>query len=455
MSNRISPKPQTFRIDNRWLFAAVLTPVILSTGISPKTFAAGLYRDGVDARSMSLGGITVADAYNPLSALYGNPGALSELQKTELTLSGTGALLHGEFSNHANRDSTLNTQGVLGSAALAVPVGPFRFALGFNPDMALKAGWRYHDTPGGADGATTYGLRGHDSEISLLRTQFGASWQIIPQLSVGAGIGLLYNQNRLNAPYVFQQQPVLRTVKTLLDLNTEGYGYNFQVGVEFKPVKPVHIGVSYTSGSRIESSGHASGNANVQLRNLGLGAARSDFDYDAKVTNNFPQQVAAGVAVDVTSKLRVLVEEDWINWADSFDRLEVKLRNGSNADLNGLVGSSGMNDYVPLRWRDQYVTRLGAEYAVNDNWTVRAGYSYANNPVPDNTVTPLTAAIMEHTVSAGVGYRKDWFGVDLAYQWMLPATVHTGTSILASGEYSNSNLTVSAQTLNLTVNLQF
>jgi long-chain fatty acid transport protein len=422
---------------------------------SHSAFGAGLYRDGIGARSMSLGGTSVANADNALDALFGNPAALSDVEKPSATFSADGAFLHGEFHDLANPHSTLNQAGVFGSLALSLPVGPVRFALGFNPDMALQANWHYRDTPGGADGATSYGTQQQNSEVQLLRTQFGMSWQINSQLSVGAGVGLLYNKNRLNAPYIFQSQPVLRGAKTLLDLNTDGYGANFQAGLEWKPVKPIRVGVSYTSGARIVSSGHASGNAGVQFKNLGLGAARPDFDYDARVTNNFPQQIAAGLSVEVTSKLNVSLEEDWINWANSFDQLEVRLRNGSNQDLNGLVGSTSLNDTVPLRWRDQYVTRLGVEYAVNDHWTLRAGYAYANDPVPDNTLTPLTAAIFEHTLTAGLGWHRDWFGIDLAWQWYLPATAHTGTSRLASGEYSHSNVTVSAQEISAAINLQF
>jgi long-chain fatty acid transport protein len=417
--------------------------------------AAGLYRDGASARSMALGGTSTAEVRNPVDALFGNPATLSSIAHTTIDLSLNAGFLRGSFDNRDNDHFMIRDEGLLGSLAVAIPVGPVRFGFGVNPDIALRDRWRYRDTPGGADGATTYGMRAQESEIILLRTALGASWQVTPQFSVGASVGLLYNKNQLNAPYIFQSQPVLRSVKTLLDLDTDGYGWNVQVGMVWKPVEALQIGLSYASQAKIVTDGRASGNADVQLTNLGLGAARSDFAYDAEVTNVFPQQVSLGLAWHATPKLTLSAQLDWINWQDSFDTLEVRLRNGNNRDLNGLVGSDKLDDDIPLDWRDQFVIRAGVEYGIDDHWTLRAGYAYGRNPVPARTLTPLTAAIMEHTLCAGVGFRQGRVSVDLAYQWQIPNSVDVGESDLAAGEYADSTVRVSTQWVGLTTSLEF
>jgi long-subunit fatty acid transport protein len=402
-----------------------------------------------------MGGTTSAVADNPQDALLGNPAALSEIARPTIELSAGGGFLHGDFSNRANHDNVLNDAGAFGAGAAAVAWGPVHFALGFNPDMALRARWRYSDTPGGADGATTYGTQPQESEITLLRTSFGMSWQIVPSLSVGASVGLLYNQNELHAPYIFQDQPVLRTAKTLLNLETSGWGWNYEAGLLWKPLPNLHLGASYTSSARIVSDGRASGNAGVQFANLGLGAARPDFAYDASVINTFPQQVTGGIAWDVTSRLTLTVEMDWTNWSNSFNTLGVRLKNGNNKSINGLLNSTSLNDDIPLDWRNQFVERFGAEFKLTDHWTVRAGYFHANNPVPAGTLTPLTAAITESTLTAGLGFHTGRFKTDLAYQWGIPNTVHVGQSALASGEYSNSSVRVSEQWVGLTATIEF
>ena len=417
--------------------------------------AASLYQDGAGARSAAMGGTGTAAANDPLGTLFNNPAAMSEVDRLSAGFGLDAGFAHGSFYNRANRHSTMWSAGVLGEGAITVPVGPVRFGLGFNPDIAAQTDWRYRDAPGGADGATTYGVRDNQSTILLLRSAIGASWQVTPTLSLGGSLGALYNENHLQTPYVFQTQPTLRTVKTLLDLRTDGWGWNGQAALRWRPVSTVALSATYTSRACIESDGTARGNARTQLANLGLGAARPDFFYDAEVDNAFPQQVSAGVSWEATRRLTLSAQFDWINWSDAFDTLPVRLTRGNNADLNGLVGSSRLHDDIPLRWRDQYVGRVGVEQRLGDHWALRAGYAYGNNPVPAETLSPLTAAITEHTLTAGVGYRWSRLSLDAAYQWQLPATGRVRRSGLAAGEYSGSVTEVDVQRLSLTTSISF
>ncbi|HEX3816668.1 MAG TPA: hypothetical protein VHW03_00080 [Chthoniobacterales bacterium] len=75
--------------------------------------------------------------------------------------------------------------------------------------------------------------------------------------------------------------------------------------------------------------------------------------------------------------------------------------------------------------------------------------------VPNDTLTPLTGAIFEHTVTAGVGYRWDRYHADFAWQWRLPAAEHVGQSALLAGEYSGTSVTVDAHLLQRTAAIDF
>jgi long-chain fatty acid transport protein len=101
------------------------------------------------------------------------------------------------------------------------------------------------------------------------------------------------------------------------------------------------------------------------------------------------------------------------------------------------------------------VYRAGVEYAILDSLTLRLGYAYGRSPVPDQTLTPLTAVITEHTVAAGAGYRWRAFGLDLGYQYDIPETRHIGTSALLAGEYSNSRIEVGIHSIGLTGSYRF
>lgn len=433
----------------RALVVLISVVIVFST-----TQAASLYQDGAGARTEAMAGTGTA-ANDPVGTLFGNPAAMSEIDRLAVEASVDGGYVHGSFHNEANVHSTMQMAGAVGSAALTVPVGPVRLSVGINPDIAAATDWTYRDAPGGADGATAYGSHTNRSSILLLRGAFGASWQITPTLSVGGSVGLLYNENELQTPYVFQSQPTLRTAKTLLDLETDGFGWNGQIAIRWRPVERVVLSAAYTSQARLDTCGAARGNAHTQLVNLGLGTARPDFFYDAQVTNVFPQQVSAGLTWEPVKGTSVSTQFDWINWSDAFDTLPVRLSRGNNADLNGLVGSNRLNDNVPLRWKDQYVGRLGFEQSLGEHWKIRAGYAYGNNPVPAETLTPLTAAITEHLLSAGVGYRIGRIDLDAAYQWNLPATGRVRQSGLAAGEYSQSVTEIDTQRFSLTATLHY
>src|SRR5580692_5229670 len=69
----------------------------LST-ISPSLHADGILRNGIGARSMSLGGADVAWAEDPLGAMATDPAALGFLHDAQLNLGLAGGILEGEFN---------------------------------------------------------------------------------------------------------------------------------------------------------------------------------------------------------------------------------------------------------------------------------------------------------------------------------------------------------------------
>ena len=420
--------------------------------------ASGLYQDGIGARSMSLGGADVGYATGPLSAFGINPAAAGELTAPTLDVGAVAVIPNGRFDNSVNSDAHLyNSIGAIGEGAFGMRLGNSKFGvvIGIVPDAALSADWKYFDTPGGADGSTTYGFQTHKSEILALRSGIAVGWQINPKLSIGAGVGVIYNENTLRVPYVFQTQPALKGVKTLLDLETSGFGVNGQVGLLYRPMTNLQFGLAYRSRTGVHSHGDADGNAGVQLANLGLGGARPDFHYDAEVDTDFPQMVSGGISWQVRPRWRLVGQVDWIDWSDSFDTLPVTLTHGNNASINGVVGANAMEDNIPLHWKDQFVYRFGVEYALLENVLLRAGYKYGRNPVPTDTLTPLTAVITEHTLTAGLGWNVRRFQIDFAYQYDFANPVQIEKSSLRSGEYSNSRIETSLHWLALTLSTKF
>jgi long-chain fatty acid transport protein len=416
------------------------------------SFADGIYRNGVGARAMALGGADAAWAEDPLGAMAANPAALGVLTSPGFNLGLAGASASGLFSKGSSQGGLDSTPGVFPEAAFAMPLAntPVTFGVAFIPD-AVRSDWHFADPP--SSGGTSYGYQEHKSEIVLLRSAAGLGISLGDKWSIGGSVALLYNENTLDSPYTFQTQPTLKGAKTLLDLNTRGFGVDGQIGLLFRPVDTVQLALTYTTPSTVDSHGHASGDAYAQFGvQPGTIAA---FNYDAEVKNHFPQMVRGGLSWKLQPKWRLALQIDWINWRSAFAQLPVNLSSGNNSVLNGLLGSTSLQDTIPLQWRDEFVYRAGLEYAVMKNLLLRGGYCYGGSPVPSQTLTPMTAVLMEHTLTAGIGYHWSRYAIDLGYQYDIPITRNVGASSLQAGEFSNSSTTVSLQWLALTAGIRF
>jgi long-chain fatty acid transport protein len=436
-----------------YLLAGAIAFVLLGFSRT-SALADGIYRNGVGARAMALGGADVAWADDALGAMGANPAGLGFLTAPDLNVGGVGAVTLGHFTKSTNSDGHLSTTpDGFPEGAFATPIGesPVSVGISFIPDSVLSANWHYVDPPGGLGGNTSYGFQQDKSEITVLRSAAGVGVCLGDHWSLGASVGLLYNENTLVTPYVFQTQPTLKGAKTLLSLNTSGFGVDGQAGVLFRPIDVLQFGVSYQSPSRVDSQGDANGNAGTQFGAPGA----VPFHYDAEVINHFPQVVTAGLSWKFQPQWRLALQVDWIDWAGAFSQLPVNLSNGNNATVNSLVSSSSLQDTIPLSWQSEFVYRAGVEYQFTQHWVARGGYSFGKSPVPDATLNPLTAAIMEHTLTAGLGYGWKRYQIDLAYQWDIPITRNVGTSSLLSGEYSNSSTQVQIHWLALTFGVRF
>ena len=417
--------------------------------------AQDFYWNTVSAQSTAMGGVYLPSAGGAVDALAANPAGLSELGGRTLDLSLSGVFARGSFSNSVNSGSPLkDSPGVIPSGAFGMPIGhsPFAFGVGVVPELMSVSNWSYVDAPGVA--GASYGQQQQKSAIVAGRAVAGLSAALGKKIAVGVSVGSVYNTNTLDAPYIFQTNPVLAGLKTLLDLHTTGFGWNTSVGVIAHPSDRVQFNAAWKSRTTIDSTGAASGNLYAQFAALGLNAP-STFNYSAAVHNVLPQSVLAGASFPVDGGWVFALQANWINWSNSFNGLPVYLTNGTNAAVNGLLNSTSLNDRVPVLWKDQYSFRGGVERVIKEGISLRFGFAHSNNPVPASTLSPLTAAIMTNQISTGFGYRVRGWRLDAAYAVNPLGRESVGHSQLLSGEYDNSTVKVGTQSVQIGYSFRF
>jgi long-subunit fatty acid transport protein len=429
--------------------------IIVFAFFAASASAQDFYWNSASTRSLALGGVYVPSTSDAIGALTTNPAGLTYLSSPTLDLSMSAVFARGSFSDSVNNNSPMTTSpGVIPYGAFGMPIGKSRFSFGagFAPDLASVSDWNYVDAPG--SGGTTYGMQENKSAILAGRAMVGLSYAFSHKLSVGVTAGADYNSNTLHAPYIFQSQPTLAGAKTLLDLHTYGTGWNMSVGAMFEPTKNFDFGVSWKSHTVIVTNGLASGNA-YALFGLPPGSAATAFSYNASVKNILPQSLNANFAWHPNPRWVLAFQTDWVNWSNAFVNLPVTLTNGSNTTINTAVGSSTLVDGVPLNWKDQYSFHGGVERMLTESTSLRFGYEHANSPVPNGTLTPMTAAIMTNQLSTGFAYHRGRSRFDFAYTFDPISQQQVTQSNLLAGEYNNSTDRVGLQSVSLGYSFQF
>jgi opacity protein-like surface antigen len=408
-------KTKLFKFWGRW--SAVVAPACVVVN----SHADGIEGNGSSTHSSTTGGANFTWTSDSIAANAVDPTSFGYLNSPDFNLSVNAGLLNNNSEKSGVSSFDLeNSLRAFPEGVVAYPVKalPVTIVLSVAPGSTSLSDWRYVDLPGGLSGNSAYGDQSYIPEIVLLRSALGASVQISDRLSVGASVGLLYNENPLVEPNVFQDLSSsgdlpYENTRTLWNFQSAGVGWNVMVGLVFKATSDVQFGLSYRSAAAVTSTGN-NGDPFAQFvpRNMWV------FDYNSDIKYRFPKEWSTGASWNFSPKWRADLQVDWISWYNAFEVLP-------------FVGYTwGNTTYNENNWGDSLVYRAGLEYELNDRLDLRAGYAYGQNPVPDSTFLPMTAETMEHTFSVGIGYHWRRLHMDLAYQYALPVSQNASNSLV-------------------------
>ena len=187
-------------------------------------------------------------------------------------------------------------------------------------------------------------------------------------------------------------------------VNEDGWGFAGKLGFQYKVGPQWRIGATYTTESSIDLD---DGDAE-----LNFGGKK--VTYDAKMEDfTWPQEVEFGAAYLPIKGLTLAADVKWINWSATIDKPKLKL-SSPNAPVP--PGYDSISQEFDMNWDDQWVFAIGAEYAINEVHTVRCGFNYGNNPVPDEQLNPLFPAIVTTHLTLGYGANFGKWSMDVAYE---------------------------------------
>lgn len=144
----------------------------------------------------------------------------------------------------------------------------------------------------------------------------------------------------------------------------------------------------------------------------GLFAEQGGFD--------IPSNWSVGIAVKPAPQWTIAADFGRINYSD------VKAVNNTSANILGCAGGNatqclGGDDGAGFGWRSINVFKLGIEYAMNLNWTLRGGYNYSQNPIrsEDVTINILAPGVIKNRFTLGGTYSMQQHEITGAFMYAL------------------------------------
>jgi long-chain fatty acid transport protein len=191
-----------------------------------------------------------------------------------------------------------------------------------------------------------------------------------------------------------------------------------------------------------------------QFAGLGIDLSKgvvANYDLESKLT--FPQSVGFGIGYKASATVQLALDLEWVNWKSAFDKMSLSMSNGTNSNVNRMLGNSGSFSLdFPMNWKDAFCVRVGGEYAPSQVLTMRAGFAFGSNPVPESTVFPVFPAIVENHLMVGASYKVSQpVALHIAYEMALNKQQTASSKSIIAQEYNGSTSQLSENIFHLSV----
>ncbi len=392
----------------------------------------GYFAHGYGVASKGQGGAGVAVSQNGLSGAT-NPAALAKVgNRIDF-----GIEYFVPDRKAVTRSDNISYDGN-GDSSFLIP--EFAWNMDLNPKMTFGVvvygnggmNTKYKAIPQYA-GATTSST-GMNLEQLFIAPTF--TFKIAPKHSIGVSLNLIYQKFEatglggfcgFKATGCVNNAAPGAAASDLAGLSDQGVdtstGYSVKVGWMGQLAPNFSMGAAYQTKADM---------SNFSKYNQ-LFAEQGDFD--------IPSNWTVGLAFQPTKSMNLLFDVQRINYTD------VASVSNANGTGNG-TGTLGASNGRGFGWGDMTVYKLGAEFDLNSNLVLRAGYSKTDQPIPNSqTAFNLIApAVIEEHYTFGLTYTLENKAELTAFAMYAPEVTVTGTTS-TPGTAGAANITMSQYSL--------
>lgn len=205
-----------------------------------------------------------------------------------------------------------------------------------------------------------------------------------------------------------------------------GTGFNFKVGLIFKPVNELRIGVAFHTPTWYTLSNRGYADVNYSYYDPASNQDRSNpltgSDYTEDAYYNFrltsPWKFMVGVAGVIGSSAILSADYEY----QAYNKMRVSYQ----SQFGDYISDDFVNGDIDQYYKAANIFRIGAEYRLTPSFSLRAGYNHTTTTskpymldggevLTAGTDPSFTMDKAANAVSAGLGYRYKAFYADAAY----------------------------------------
>lgn len=367
-----------------------------------------------------------------LSAVHYNPAGMTLLEGTRFQAGGVWIGLNADYSSDISGESENGRlKGQMIPAGYVTHQVNDKIWLGFGMTVPYGMGTEYSRDWEGKD-------RGTSAKIYTFDMNPNIAWKVSEFISVGAGVSVQYAKAKLGMGMMAHDTPLgnLDIAHAKVEADSWDWGYNF--GVMVSPTDKLRFGLAYRSSIEHDAEGDVKlSGFNKQIAGMmgDLSALiEGGYTMGTSATLETPDTVMLTGTWEATEKLRLSGLIRWANWSN-FDELTLnndlspsvanmlkdKLGAGLGQALQGqygdaasIVGNMMAGELVDgmqtttleNKWKDTWLFSIGADYRINDAFTVRGGVAYETSPI-DRQETRM--AVIPDTDRVWLSLGASWY----------------------------------------------
>ena len=231
--------------------------------------------------------------------------------------------------------------------------------------------------------------KGMNAEVKVFDINPNVAFKLTDTLSFGAGVSLQYVTAQ------FESRSGQDALNVRARLNADGWAWGGNFGFMWQPTETVRVGLAYRSQVNHKADGYLK--TEVSSGSRLLDSFKSN---DGHAEMSAPHVVTLTGTWKATEDLRLSALARWTNWS-SFKDLPISGTSlyRATATAKQVATLYGIGDQVSnpsnktaptYNWKDSWLFTVGADYDINDEFTVRGGVGYEISPVDDDKYRSAT-----------------------------------------------------------------